>query len=576
MKKLSKNGIFILMTVIILIQYISPFLAAADTLEEKKNLISLNSAKVVDQDDQTVTVDLKATANNATAAAQKSEIKLDNPTAVITEVVNKTTTSQNGYTLNKNVITAIIAATVNQEVNDIQVKLDKASLKDINTLQVLSGNSKTDLDLSSVKQVPAKEEKSSEAPVQTTPASESTKPSESTSNAPADSSKESKASADTTTKRQLRDAPADPTDISQYLPDAFNGSIFDSINLIYKDSSGNTVDPSNFPADGSIDFQYAWSIPKKLKDGYELKDGDYYTFKLPDGVSYRPGTGTLGEFGDYVISDDGTVKFTFKDVSDKDSISGTFFYNQATITTDEPGKTVIDVPTKDGIHHADIIIKPTGGTDIAKTGKFDKVNNPNQIFWDVTVNTNGNHLKDASVTEAFPDGNTYDSVIVYPLTIDKSGKVTGQGTPLVAGTDYDVDANGNVTFKGEYADTYKAFKLSYTTTISDDKKLPDGGKVDFKNTATLNNDDKNIPAQAQVTANYGKLLDKKFDSIDGNGSQILNWYIDYNAGEKKLPAGTTIVDTLDGDQVFTGTPVFTDTSGKPIDSSLSLTHILLN
>ena len=116
--------------------------------------------------------------------------------------MNKTTTSQNSYKLTKNVIAATIAATVNQEANDIQVKLDKASLKDISTLQVLSGNSKTDLDLSGVKQVPAKEEKSSEAPVPTTPTSETSKQSESTSSkAPSDSTKESKAPADTTTKK---------------------------------------------------------------------------------------------------------------------------------------------------------------------------------------------------------------------------------------------------------------------------------------------------------------------------------------------------------------------------------------
>lgn len=35
-----------------------------------------------------------------------------------------------------------------------------------------------------------------------------------------------------------------------------------------------------------------------------------------------------------------------------------------------------------------------------------------------------------------------------------------------------------------------------------------------------------------------------------------------------MPAGTTFVDTLDGDQVFNGTPVFQDTAGNPIDSSL--------
>lgn len=54
----------------------------------------------------------------------------------------------------------------------------------------------------------------------------------------------------------------------------------------------------------------------------------------------------------------------------------------------------------------------------------------------MTINTNGNKLTNAKVSDAFPEGNTYSSVIVYPLTIDTKGNVTGKGTPLVAGTDY--------------------------------------------------------------------------------------------------------------------------------------------
>lgn len=84
----------------------------------------------------------------------------------------------------------------------------------------------------------------------------------------------------------------------------------------------------------------------------------------------------------------------------------------------------------------------------------------------------------------------------------------------------------------------------------------------------MHNGGKDLDATAEVTANYGKLLNKAFDGVDGGGSQILNWHIDYNAGEKNLPAGTTFVDTLNGEQVFTGTPVFTDVDGNPIDSSL--------
>lgn len=61
-------------------------------------------------------------------------------------------------------------------------------------------------------------------------------------------------------------------------------------------------------------------------------------------------------------------------------ISGTFYYNQATVVTNEPGKIKIDVPNKTGSNTVEVIIKPTGGTSIAKTGKVDKANNPNQIF----------------------------------------------------------------------------------------------------------------------------------------------------------------------------------------------------
>ncbi len=99
MKKLSKSSIFILMAVIILLQYVSPILAASDTLAEKKELVSLTSAKVVAVDDQTVTVDLKLTADNATQQAEKATIGFDNKTVELKEVVNQTATSKNQYAL---------------------------------------------------------------------------------------------------------------------------------------------------------------------------------------------------------------------------------------------------------------------------------------------------------------------------------------------------------------------------------------------------------------------------------------------------------------------------------------------
>nr|CZS71237.1 aggregation promoting factor [Lactococcus lactis] len=562
MKKLSKSSIFILMAVIILLQYVSPILAATDTLAEKKELVSLTSAKVVAVDDQTVTVDLKLTADNATQQAEKATIGFDNKTVELKEVVNQTATSKNQYALANNEITAEIAAAVNQEANDILVKVSRMSLKGVSTLQITSGTSTTILDVSDVTQLPEKASSTSES---------SEKSSEATGVASSDAKTSTTETAATnlTTKIQAN-ADEDTTlnDISQYLPDDLKGSIFDSIILSYKDSSGKEVDPLDFPADGKIDFTYNWSIPNELKDGYQLKDGDYFTFKLPDNLAYRIATGSLGDYADYAIHADHTVTLTFKNVTGMHDIRGTFYYNQATVGTNEPGKIKIDVPIKAGSNTVEVIIKPTGGTSIAKTGKVDKANNPNQIFWDVTINTNGNKLTNAKVSDAFPEGNTYSSVIVYPLTIDTKGNVTGKGTPLVAGTDYIVDASGTVTLIGKYAETYQAFQLSYTTTIEDDQKLADGGSVIFKNTATLTNAGKDLPASAEVTATYGKLLAKYYDKEDKDGQQVFNWHIDYNAGEKTLPVGTYFVDTLDGDQVFYKTPVVTNTAGKALDPSL--------
>ncbi|MCJ1995638.1 Cna B-type domain-containing protein [Lactococcus piscium] len=566
MKKLSKNGIFILMTVIILLQYVSPILAVANTLDEKNDLITLNSAKVSKEDEQTVTADLNVTATNATEQAKQINIEFSNKSIMIKEVLNQTTTSKNQYKLNGQVFEATIAPNTSKEENNLSIKLDKASLKGIDSVQLSSGDSKTTLDLSSITQLP---EKSSTVPESSDKSTESSIPASSITSS---SSKEDASNATITDKKtttaRLNDVASTPNDITPYLPDALNGTIFDSVDLKFQDSTGKEVSVDNFPADGKINLKYNWSIPDQLKDNYVLKNGDYFVFSLPPKLAYVPGRYSAGEYGDFFVNSDGTVKLTFKNVENQSDINGSLSFSQSLDKTNSPGPTTIDIPTKDGEVKANIVIKPNGGNDISKSGSFDKANNPSQIFWDVTVNTNGSHLVNAKVSDAFPDGNIYKSAIVYPLTIDTKGNVTATGQPLIAGTDYTVDASGTISFIGNYADTYKAFKVTYKTTISQDKKPDDGGNIVFINTATLTNGDKIATASKPLTAIYGKLLAKTFDGKDTNGSQVFNWHIDYNAGEKTLPAGTTIVDTLDGDQIFVGSPVLTDTSGKVLDKSL--------
>lgn len=360
-------------------------------------------------------------------------------------------------------------------------------------------------------------------------------------------------------------------DISNYLPDESKGTIIDTADIVFTDSDGKTVDPSDVTSDTNIKLAYNWSIPNDLKDGYQLKDGDYFTFNLPEGIQYKAGTGSLGDYGTYQITSDGKVTFTFNDkVESEDTISGTFNYNSTISSETTTGTHIIDIPTKDGPHDTTIVVNPTGGNDISKSGQLTGENhskNASGITWDVDINTNMQELNNATVTDPMPkstDGKvitTLKSTTVYPLTVDLKGNVTGKGAALVEGKDYTVDSSGKVTFIGDYAKTNSAFRIEYTSDIDASTLPEDGGSVTFKNTATLNNGDKTATAGASVTANYGKLLEKVYDGQDNNGSQKYNWHINYNFGEEKLSADkATLVDTLSDGQVF------------PADSKLALTY----
>lgn len=98
-------------------------------------------------------------------------------------------------------------------------------------------------------------------------------------------------------------------DISKYLPDDSKGTIITGAKIDYTDKDGNPVAPTQVTKDTNLNFQYTWAIPDDMKDGYQLKDGDYFSFKLPEGITYKPGTGTLGDYGTYSIAADGTVKW---------------------------------------------------------------------------------------------------------------------------------------------------------------------------------------------------------------------------------------------------------------------------
>ncbi len=362
------------------------------------------------------------------------------------------------------------------------------------------------------------------------------------------------------------------TDISTVLPDSANHSIIDNADVSFTDESNQPVAPNQVTSDTNISLHYNWSIPNKLKNNYQLKSGDYYTFQLPKNITYSARHGQLGDYGAYSITTDGKVTFTFNsNVEDHDTISGDFTYTQKIDSQTTTGSQVIDIPTKDGPKTTNIIVNPTGGSDIAKTGAVSKDNK--QITWDVLVNTDANTLKDAQIKDPMPKGTTLEKTVVYPVSVNLKGAVTSTGDPLTAATDYTIDKDGTVQLIGKYAETNQAFKIEYTTDI-DSSAVPDaGGPVKFDNTATLSNNGKDYPASASVTVNYGKFLEKKFDGQDNNGSQKYNWHVNYNFGEKSLSANTQLTDTLSKGQVFSGDPKLTYEDGTPVtDDQYKITY----
>ncbi|WP_166434807.1 Cna B-type domain-containing protein [Weissella paramesenteroides] len=361
------------------------------------------------------------------------------------------------------------------------------------------------------------------------------------------------------TKATTQDEQAN--DISSYLPDSSKGTIIDKADVKFTDSSNNEVSASDVTADTNISLAYNWSIPSELKNGYEIKAGDYFEFKLPANITYRAGTGDLGEYGTYKIESNGTVRFTFNaNIENGETVKGTFNYSQAKLNVTEPGQTTIDIPTTSGEQKVDVIVNPTGGNDIAKSGTVSPAKNPQSVNWQVDINTNGKTLNNAVIRDTLPDGLKLTGTQVYLLNIDLKGNVTGEGQQLTEGTDYTVSDNGTVTLIGNYAKTQQAFRIKYATDIEADAIPNDGGNVKFENNATLTNDSKDYSAQASVTASYGKLLDKQYNDKETGSQQKLNWTINYNAGDKKLPAGTVLTDNLSGAQEYIGTPklIYTD------------------
>lgn len=390
---------------------------------------------------------------------------------------------------------------------------------------------------------------SEEVVAETTPSEEVLKEEASTSSTSektVDSSTEEKKE----TKRTKRSVDREPIDIKRELKP---GESFLS-NVTFKAiKDGQPIDytKESIPNDTLIQLIYDYSIPQRMLDEKLLKSGDYYDIKIPEQIRLKNFSGELkgaqGVFGRYELVN-GSIRLTFNEkVEELNEISGSVNYAENFKDTVQAGENVIKIPLDGKEETVNVNIKPNGGKSISKLGDA----NPQEqtVRWDVSINTELNTLTNAVVTDAMPEGLLFKNVKVYPQTINLNGEVVGVGEALRPGVDYVASESGDkVQFIGDYAKTSKSFKLVYETDV-DKTKIPEqGGDVRYDNTATLSSEGKDdVSASNNASLTYGKLIEKlppSFVNDENVKGHVYDWTVKYNYGYKKLPANSSITDTV--------------------------------
>ncbi|WP_270243902.1 SpaA isopeptide-forming pilin-related protein [Lactococcus lactis] len=556
--KSRKKVISIILGLMLLLQYvITPVGAIAGAINEETNDsdITLSQFKIDESESNAdlMTFDLSLKINQSILKSKTTIIELDKSIKINEPNEANRQKSTASYTADENRLTIDLNSLNTSEVK-VNFSISKELLKNFERLTAKLNDSQVDVLL-------PKTSSTSETPSQST--------SSVTQNTVTPEIKEKES---TTTKHSEQAIKTvESQDIRKLLEDSgiSPATIIDSAKVIYLDKEGKPYpDQTDVPIDAEVQIDYTWSIPEDI---LPLKSGDYFDFKLPDGVTIEQATSSLGDYGTYTINADGTVRFVFNEkVETYHDIKGTFHYDAHFDKTIVPGEVVVDTPTEENFPPSEIHVRPTYDQAIDKSGHFDKTPNPSKVIWEININRPLNTMENATLTDPMPEGTTYESVEIYPETVGKNGEIISidKEHPLVKGTDYTVDSNGKITFIGKYATTDQAFNVVYTTTIDESSFPEKEGSVSFKNTATLNDGKTDTNASASVTAQYKGPIKKNGPFTTGN-DQIYNWNIEYNYNEKNHKVGSFIEDTMsDAIELVNGSvklyKITFDSNGKEI------------
>ncbi|WP_270274853.1 Cna B-type domain-containing protein, partial [Enterococcus casseliflavus] len=564
------------MLIVLLIQVISsPLTAFAEMSDSGSVKVTLNKLTVLDneENDQEAVVTIEATLQNATETAQTAELVLSQEGTLVADA------QPEGITISQSDPRTLQVVYDSQNNTSIKVQVKVAKSDQVEQLTVTESQQTLETTIPAFTVTPADqasgaehettdqvvEEAEDEDDVASdtnqtnpekdaTPSSEAQEATDSLTKSTEDNTPSTVDGQETKKAGTQESAAREPINIASLFEEGDQFITDLAVNVYDKTGKEYDYQTETIPADALIKLSYDWSIPEHLLDPLLLQSGDYYELALPKELVFTPGKGDLKNangdvYGEYEFTADGKIRWTFNSkIEEEHDIKGTTVYLETLTDDTELGSTTIKVPLGDREEEVTLNTRPQTGQSISKKGEL---SGTKSIDWTVSINTELATLTNAYVEEAMPSDkeNQLTEVIdvkVFKQTVSKDGSLTVGTTPLMADKDYTWDKATNlITFIGDYQTTNESFVIKYHTDILDDTIPFDGGKVEYKNTATLVNGETKTPASSTVEKAYGKLIEKSNPKLENNGSgPVYAWQIKYNYGLKELPANTQIVDTL--------------------------------
>ncbi|UQZ82978.1 Collagen adhesin precursor [Paenibacillus konkukensis] len=346
---------------------------------------------------------------------------------------------------------------------------------------------------------------------------------------------------------------------------AITDNIIDSVSMAVYDKSGHVVTENVYEPGSKVQLDYTWSLP----GGHDYKNGDTFTFKLPDEFKFyndipaQPLISSGEAIGKFTLNKDShEVVMTMESIENLSDVRGTLTFQTVFDMDVIQGSTtqIIKIPVHGGEQVFTLRFKPNVDSTIGKSGVPDGYN-AKQIDWTVDVNKELAAVQNAVVTDPIPAGlGAPVTVAVYELGVNLDGTVV-QGAP-VDGSRYIVNTAGNVlTLSFTDNPIRTAYRIQYTTPVTD------GDKTSFVNKATLQGGNQTpVSATATVTVQRGTALDKVSTKYDAD-TQTIDWEIKYNYNEKTIAQTEAFLADLfnDSQELVAGSlhvyPVTVDAKG---------------